>query len=162
MTLLTLVSLLLLAAPANPAEEPIAGELQVEVRELPSGYAIGEQDLLEISVFEVDQLSRTVRVAEDGTITLPLLGRLPVGGMTRVELEMEIARRLQEGFVRDPQVTVFIREFQSRRVTVTGAVKNPGSYEMLGPQTLVEMIAEAGGLTDKGAEELQVFLRHSQ
>jgi polysaccharide export outer membrane protein len=159
MPFIFLLLLLLGTGPSAPMEEPSAGELVVEVQELPRGYAIGEQDLLEISVFEVDQLSRTVRVDEDGTINLPLLGRVPVSGLTRSELEQEIARRLEDGFVRDPQVTVFIREFHSRRVTVTGAVKNPGSYEMLGPRTLVEMIAEAGGLTDKGAEELHVIRR---
>lgn len=159
MPLILLLSLLLAGSPMGGAEEPVAGELVVEPQGLPRGYAIGRQDLLEISVFEVDQLSRTVRVDEDGTINLPLLGRVPVAGLTRGEVEEEIARRLENGYVKDPQVTVLIREFQSRRVTVTGAVKNPGGYEMLGPRTLVEMIAEAGGLTDKGAEELQVIRR---
>jgi polysaccharide export outer membrane protein len=159
MPLIALLGLLLAGAPVSASEEPVAGELLLEVQSLPGGYAIGAQDLLEISVFEVDQLSRTVRVSEDGTIGLPLLGAIPVQGLTRSEVEQEIARRLAAGLVKDPQVTVIIREFQSRRVTVTGAVKSPGSYEMLGPQSLVEMIAEAGGLTERGAEEIQVIRR---
>jgi polysaccharide export outer membrane protein len=97
-----------------------------------------------------------VRVSEEGTITLPLLGQVIVGGRTREDVEREIARRLAEGYVKDPQVTVFVREFQSRKVTVSGAVNRPGSYAMLGPRTLLEMIAEAGGLTDEVGQELYV------
>jgi polysaccharide export outer membrane protein len=132
---------------------------ELSIRELPRDYTIGEQDLLEVSVFEVDQLSRTVRVSQEGTITLPLLGQIPVSGLTREQVEAEIALRLADGFVRSPQVSVFIREHQSRKVTVTGAVNKPGSYEMLGPRTLLEMIAEAGGLSEESGKALQVIRR---
>lgn len=155
MTLTTFSLLLMLA---GMPDHPTAGTSEtLVVRELPRAYAIGEQDLLEISVFEVDQFDRTVRVSQGGVITLPLLGQIPVGGLTREEVEVEIARRLADGFVKDPQVTVFIREYQSRKVTVTGAVNRPGSYEMLGPRTLLEMIAEAGGLTEQVGRSLQVI-----
>jgi len=124
-----------------------------------SDYVIGRQDLLEIRVFGVDELSQTVRVADDGSITMPLLGRLEVAKLTKTELEILISRLLSEGYVRDPQVTVFIKEYESKRVAVTGAVKRPGSYEMLGRKTLLEMISLAGGLDADPGKNIFIF-RH--
>jgi polysaccharide export outer membrane protein len=122
-----------------------------------SDYRIGRQDLLEISVFDVDELSQTVRVTDDGSITMPLLGRLLVAGLTKTELEGLIARLLEEGYVRDPQVTVFVKEYESRKVAVSGAVKKPGTYEMLGRKTLLEMISLAGGLDSDLGKEIIIF-----
>jgi len=90
-------------------------------------YRIGPEDLLEISVFEVDNLSRTVRVSLKGNISLPLLGTLRVKGLTTGELEREIRDLLTEKYLQDPQVTVFIEEYRSQRVSVVGAVKHPAS-----------------------------------
>lgn len=120
-------------------------------------YRIGRQDLLEINVFDVEELNQTVRVADDGTITMPLLGQLSVGGMTKTELEQKLAALLEERFVRDPQVTVFVKEYESRRVAVSGAVKKPGTYEMLGRKTLLEMLSMAGGLDQDLGKEIVIF-----
>jgi polysaccharide export outer membrane protein len=121
-------------------------------------YRIGRQDLLEVQVFGVDELDQIVRVADDGSITMPLLGRLLVGGLTKTEVERMIARLLQERYVHDPQVTVFVKEFESRRVAVSGAVRNPGTYEMLGRKTLLEMLSMAGGLDeDEAGRKIFVF-----
>jgi len=124
-----------------------------------SDYRIGRQDLLEISVFGVDELDQTVRVADDGSISMPLLGRLVVAGLTKGELEGLIARLLGEAYVHDPQVTVFIKEYESRMVAVSGAVKKPGTYEMLGEKTLLEMISMAGGLDTDLGREIIIFRR---
>jgi len=120
-------------------------------------YRVGRQDLLEIRVFDVDELNQTVRVADDGSITMPLLGRLLVGGLTKTELEQKIATLLEERFVRDPQVTVFIKDYESKRIAVSGAVKNPGTYEMLGSKTLLEMLSMAGGLDRDLGQEIIIF-----
>lgn len=122
-----------------------------------SDYRIGRQDLLEISVFDVDELDQTVRVADDGSITMPLLGRLMVSGLTKTELEKMIAQLLEESYVRDPQVTVFVKEYESKKVAVSGAVKKPGTYEMLGRKTLLEMISMAGGLDKDLGKEIIIF-----
>jgi polysaccharide export outer membrane protein len=122
-----------------------------------SDYRIGRQDLLEITVFDVDELDQTVRVADDGSITMPLLGRLAVAGLTKSELQALIARLLEDRFVRDPQVTVFIREYESKKVAVSGAVKKPGTYEMLGRKTLLEMISMAGGLDKDLGRDIIIF-----
>ncbi len=116
-------------------------------------YRVGPKDLLEISVFGADELSRTVRVSEDGKVTLPLLGEVLVDGLTKSELEKKLADLLGEKYVQNPQVTVFIREYQSKRVSVLGAVEKPGPYQLLGRLTLMQIVSEAGGLTrDAGSD----------
>jgi len=154
-------------APSRPDDpEPLRLEARptgVEIADLApqteADYTIGRQDLLEISVFDVDELDQTVRVADDGSITMPLLGRLEVAGLTKAELEASIARLLADRYVRDPQVTVFVKEFTSRRVAVSGAVKKPGTYEMLGTKTLLEMISLAGGLDYEMGKKIIIFRR---
>src|SRR4051812_34136690 len=114
-------------------------------------YRIGPEDLIEIQVFGVDQLARTVRVNSFGMVSLPLIGPTPVGGMTASEAERLVARKLAENFLQDPQVSVFIKEYTNQRVTVEGAVAKPGIYPLRGQTTLLRAIAVAGGqgnLTD--------------
>lgn len=120
-------------------------------------YKIGAQDLLDISVFGLDDLNRTVRVSEDGTITLPLLGEIKVGGLTKTGLENKLNGLLEEKYLHNPQVTVFIREHQSTRVSVLGAVKNPGLYDLLGRETLMQIISQAGGLTTETGDEIIIM-----
>jgi polysaccharide biosynthesis/export protein len=120
-------------------------------------YKVGPKDLLEISVFGADQLSKTVRVSEDGKITMPLLGEVLVDGLTKSEVEQTLARLLGEKYVQNPHVTVFIREYQSKRVSVLGAVEKPGPYQLLGRQTLMQIISEAGGLTRDAGSEIVII-----
>jgi len=120
-------------------------------------YKIGPKDLLEISVFGLDELNKTVRVSEDGKITLPLLGEVEVEGLTKGEVEKKLSQLLEEKYLQNPQVTIFIREYQSKRVSVLGAVQNPGPYELLGRQTILQVISEAGGLTPDAGSEIIVL-----
>ena len=113
-----------------------------------SEYRIGSQDLLEIAVFQVADLDRTVRVNSDGQISLPLVGSVLAGGKTVQELEQAIASKLREGFLQDPQVSVFVQEFASQRITLEGAVKNPGIYALKGRTSLLQAIAMAQGVSD--------------
>ena len=108
-------------------------------------YRIGPEDLIEIQVFGVDQLARTVRVNSFGMVSLPLIGATAVGGMTANEAERAIGRRLAENYLQDPQVSVFIKEYTNQRVTVEGAVQKPGIYPLRGQTTLLRAIAVAGG-----------------
>lgn len=120
-------------------------------------YRVGPKDLLEISVFGLDELNKTVRVTEDGKITLPLLGEVEVEGLTKAELEVKLKQLLEEKWLHNPQVTIFIQEHQSKRVSVLGAVGNPGPYELLGRQTLLQIISQAGGLTQEAGNEIIVM-----
>ena len=88
-------------------------------------YTIGPKDLLAISVFEVPELNITVRVAEDGTIALPLLGVVKVQGLNPLQLETKLAELLEKSFLKNAQVTVFIKEYQSQKVSIIGAVQKP-------------------------------------
>lgn len=120
-------------------------------------YKIGPKDLLEITVFELPELNQVVRVSEDGAITLPLVGRVMIEGLTIEDVEKKLAGLLEEKWLKKARVTVFIKEYQSNRVSVIGAVGKPGMYELIGKATLLQMISQAGGLTDRASSELYVW-----
>jgi len=124
-------------------------------------YVIGPKDLLTISVFDVPELNITVRVSEDGTITLPLLGKIEVEGLSRSDLERKLAGLLEKNYLKNAQVTIFIKEYQSKRVSVIGAVKSPGNYELIGKQTLLQMLSSAGGLTEEASERIIIIRQYS-
>lgn len=117
-----------------------------------SDYRIGAQDLLEISVFGVQDLNKEVRVNSNGQISLPLIGGVMAGGRTIPELEADLAKKYSDGFLQKPQVSVFVKEFTSQRVTLEGAVAKPGIYPITGKTTLLQAIALAGGVDDKTAD----------
>src|SRR4030042_1817796 len=98
-------------------------------------YKIGPEDLLEISVFEEEKLNKTVRVSSQGNISLPLLGVLRVKGLTASELEKEVSDLLTEKYLQNPQVSIFIKEYRSQRISVIGMVETPGVFEVAGPTT---------------------------
>ena len=122
-------------------------------------YKIGAKDLLEITVFNLPELSQTVRVSEDGSVTFSLLGKVEVAGLTAQELEKKLASLLDRQYTKNARVTVFIREFQ--KVAIIGAVSRPGMYELVGPTTLLLAIAQAGGLTAQAMNEIFVY-RHGR
>ncbi len=117
-----------------------------------SDYRIGAQDLLAISVFGVQELNKDVRVNSNGQISLPLVGGVMAGGRTIPELEAELAKKYSDGYLQKPQVSVFVKEFTSQRVTLEGAITKPGIYPITGKTTLLQAIAMAGGIDDKVAD----------
>jgi polysaccharide export outer membrane protein len=124
---------------------------------------LGPHDLLFVKVFGVESLDRRARISADGTLEFPLVGEVQASGMTRRELEEEISRRLADGFVRDPEVSVLVEEYRSRRISVSGAVRHPGAFELLGPSTLLEVLALAGGiLEDRAADHVLIVRPHAQ
>jgi polysaccharide export outer membrane protein len=120
-------------------------------------YQIGAKDLLEISVFEVPELNITVRVSENGMVSLPLLGEVQAAGLNRADLEKKIAGMLEKNFLKNAQVTIFIKEFQSKKVSIMGAVKNPGMLDLIGRQSLLQVISMAGGLSEQASDTVVVF-----
>ena len=134
---------------ANPGE--IANPSEEE-------YRIGANDLLEISVFQVKELDRTVRVNSHGLITLSLIGAVQAAGLSATELEARIAAKLSESYLQDPQVSVFIKEFTSQRVTIEGQVEKGGIFPIAGRTTLLQAIALAGGIKEiADTSEVRVF-----
>jgi len=120
-------------------------------------YQIGAKDLLQISVFEVPDLNITVRVSENGMINLPLLGEVKAEGLNRLELEKKIAAMLEKNYLKNAQVTIFIKEFQSKKISVMGAVKNPGTHDLIGRQSLLQVISMAGGLSEQASDTVVIF-----
>ena len=110
-------------------------------------YRIGAQDLLELQVLGVEALNRTVRVNSRGFVSLPLIGLVQAAGLTSEQLETAIAAKLAKNYLQNPQVSVFIREYTSQRVTVEGAVQKPGVYPLRGQTSLLQTLATAEGLT---------------
>jgi polysaccharide export outer membrane protein len=130
-----------------------------EVKKL--DYIIGPEDLLEISVFGLPEMNKTVRVSAEGTIVLPLLRSVKAEGLTQKELEERIATLLAEKYIQNPQVSIFIREHKSRKVAVLGAVEKPGFYELIGKRTILDIIALAGGINEKAGKELLLIRKAS-
>jgi polysaccharide export outer membrane protein len=122
-------------------------------------YILGPQDSLNIRVIDLDELDPkslgVVRVDEQGDIRLPLAGRIHAAGITCEQLEKEISRRLSS-VMKDPEVTVSVAEFRSHPVSVLGAVKNPGVYQVTGPKTLFEVLSLAGGLNPEASNRIEV------
>lgn len=124
-------------------------------------YKIGPQDLLVINVVGEAGYPLEFRVTEDGVIKLPDVGEVNIDGLTIAEVENKIVDKLEEGFITNPQVIIFIKEHKSRVVRLIGAVSNPNSYILLGRKTLGEIIAEAGGFTSEAGDEI-VVIRHNK
>ncbi len=121
-------------------------------------YRIGSFDVLDISVFQVPELTKSVQVADSGTINLPLVGEVRVAGRTAQEVERDLTAKLGADYLQNPQVTVFVKEYNSQNVTVSGAVKKPGVYPIRGKTTLVQMVALAGDF-DEGSDSTVLILR---
>lgn len=127
-----------------------------------SAYKIGPQDVLDISVFQVPDLTGSVQVADGGTINLPLVGEVPAAGKTAQALERDLVARLGAKYLQSPQVTVYVKEYNSQRVTIEGAVKKPGVYPIRGENSLLQMIAMAEGLAPASdASNVVVFRQES-
>ena len=118
---------------------------------------LGPGDLIEISVFDVPELSSLkLRIPVGGSVTLPLLGAIPAAGLTPPEFEREIRTRLKRDYMNDPQVSVFVTEQRSQRVSVIGAVRTGGVYALAGHLRLADALALAGGLTEEAGHTVYV------
>jgi protein involved in polysaccharide export with SLBB domain len=125
---------------------------------LPHDYVIGNGDLLAIQVFDVPELTREIRVSQTGTIGLPLVRvRLHVSGLTELQAELKIAEVLEaDGLVSHPEVSVAVKEKKSKPITVVGAVFHPMVYQADRQVTLLEVLAEAGGITGDAGDSVIV------
>jgi polysaccharide export outer membrane protein len=106
----------------------------------------------------VPELTETVRVENDGTIPVRLLGHVKAAGLTTLQLRTDLEKQWGETYLEDPKVSVFIREFHAQPISVIGAVVKPGLYQLTGPRTLIEVISMAGGLGTRGSNQPGRFL----
>ena len=145
--------LLAACAAAGTAQEAAPGRFVSE-------YRIGPKDQLEIRVAKGDMFNTVARVTEDGKITINYVGEVVVENLTTTELERKLARILVEKqLMRDPQVQVAVKDFQSSLVSVLGAVKEPGMVQLMGRQTLMQVISKAGGITRDAGREIIIIRR---
>jgi polysaccharide export outer membrane protein len=119
-------------------------------------YPIGPGDVIEINVAGMEEMTHlSERVTAEGTVALPFVGAINVRGLTDKALRTEIKQRLEQGFMRNPQVSVFVKEFRSRQVAVIGAVQKPGLYNLASSaDTVLSVIAQAGGVKPEAAERI--------
>ena len=136
-----------------------AGALCAQESAGASAYRIGPKDLLEVRVFEESTLDVELRVADDGTIDLPLLGSFAVRGLTEDEAAVRIKEALERSYLQRASVTVRILEYRSQPISVIGAVNSPGNLELSGRWTLLEALTAAGGLADNHGNRVHVLRR---
>ncbi len=148
-TLLCVACLLTHAADTKLAAAPASNGTNAVRRD----YLLVSSDVVQVKVYQEDDLDAKVRVARDGTVTLPLLGAVNIGGKTREQAAALIKQRLGDKYLVNPQVTVEIVEYSKRRFTVLGQVQRPGTYEFPGDDSvnLLQAISMAGGYTRLGA-----------
>ncbi len=124
----------------------------------PGAYRLGPGDVLEVSVWGFPDLTRTVAVRPDGRISLPLVGEVQAAGRTAEELQRDLTRRFAL-YVRNPQVAVIVREFRRVRVSVLGQVGRPGTFELLPPVRVLDVLSSAGGLLESADRKAARLIR---
>ncbi len=153
-----LIALILLLTVSSPGQQQTAGGGS-SASAFASGAAgpIGAGDLVDMSTFDTPELSGKLRVSNTGDITLPLVGSMHVAGLRANEMADLIRQKfIDGGFLKDPQVTVFVAEYATQGVSVMGEVKNPGIYPAFGTHNLMDYISIAGGMTPMAGTNITV------
>jgi polysaccharide export outer membrane protein len=161
--LLTLMMMLLtqIRTPAHAAI-PAAAPGGATLSPVPSDYRVGPGDLLRVSVFDHPELAADMRVSQSGNLTFPLLGQLSVTGKSPHEIESALVQGLASGgFVKEPQVSVLVIDYQSQKISVMGQVTRPGQYALTASQHALDLLAEAGGVVNMIAADDATLIRHN-
>jgi polysaccharide export outer membrane protein len=157
------VCLALLAMAAGgpaPAQEPGPAPASRETDGHGGDYRIGPEDLLQITVWKNEALSREVPVRPDGMISLPLLNDVRAAGLTPMQLREALIKRLSE-YIPSPEVSVIVQAVRSPKVSILGQVVHPGRYDLKGRTTVLDLLAQAGGLNEFAARSRIIVLRGS-
>ena len=142
-----MVLLTAIPVPAGHSEENQAAEM----------YVIGAGDVLDIQVWDHDDLRRKVEVSQEGGFTFPHIGKVRASGLTVLGAEKLIRDRLAEGYIVNPHVSILVAEYRSQQVFLFGEVNNPGTYAVKHETHLAELISEAGGFTDRAGGPLKII-----
>lgn len=134
-------------------------ELRIRQRPAVAEYQLGSGDLIEVNVFGVDNFRHLLRINSSGEIALPFVGSLAAGGLTPAELEQELKSRLDGKLIRNPQVSVFVKEYRAQAIFVLGAVNQPGQYHITHQISLIDAIAMASGLRSGSGDQILVQRR---
>lgn len=134
----------------------------IQAVELTPEERLGIDDVFEVRVFGEPDLSDSYRVSADGTIDYPFVGRVSVVGMRSGEVQELIATRLKDGYLKNPQVSLMVKEWNSRKVSVIGQVQKPGAVAYFPNMTIVDAIAAAGGFTGIASKNAVTLRRESK
>jgi polysaccharide export outer membrane protein len=143
------------SVPGSPAPAPAPAAAP------PADYRIGPDDVLTITFWRQQDLSGDVVVRPDGKISLPLLNDVQAAGLTPIQLR-EVVMAGAKRFVEDPNATIVVKQINSRRVFITGAINKPGPYSLTVPTTVLQLIAMAGGLLEYADKDNVVIVRTDQ
>jgi protein involved in polysaccharide export with SLBB domain len=144
---LGLAVLLVLVLPGSGCGDPPPSQYPARQMHV-EDTTLGPGDVFEIRVFRQEEMTGTYSVSAEGTISFPLVGMIHVEGKTPAEVERALRERLADGYLRDPQVSVLVKEYRSKKVSVFGQVRKPGTLPYAEGMTVVEAVAQAGGFTD--------------
>lgn len=128
---------------------------------LDTNYTIMPMDKLDITVFQLPEFSRTIEVSQSGTISLPLIGIIQASGFTVEQLQKRIEEKLAADYLQNPQVTVSVKEYANRNITVSGQIIKPGVFPIRGETTLLQAIAMGGGMTNIGDPSSVLVFRNN-
>jgi polysaccharide export outer membrane protein len=145
--------------PVAGATPPVPGAVPAAVLAAIPDYVIGAEDILSIVFWRDKEMSADVAVRPDGKITLPLLNEIRAGGLTPNQLKDLLVEESKK-YVEDPNVTVVVKQINSRKVFITGEVNKPGPYPLMAPTTVIQLIVVAGGLRDFAHSERINIMRN--
>jgi polysaccharide biosynthesis/export protein len=152
-------SAVIVAEPADAQAPSVAASARdVNGAVAPEAYRIGPEDVLQISVWKNEAMSRAVPVRPDGMISLPLLNDVQAGGLTALELREVLTQKLAE-FIPSPEVSVIVSDVRSFKVSIMGEVARPGRFELRSWTTVLDVLALAGGFTTFAGRSRIVILR---
>jgi polysaccharide biosynthesis/export protein len=141
----------------NSAVKTVAMSLTSVADPDSKSYKVGPGDVLEVTVFKVPELSKVVQVSEAGTINFPLIGEVEASGKSAREIEQSLTKTLGAKYLQKPQISVFVKEHNSQRITIEGAIRHPGVYPIAGGLSLLQAVAQAQGFTDSADETVLLF-----
>jgi polysaccharide export outer membrane protein len=156
------LALLAAVVSASCVGRPLPPSGSIQAVDLSPEERLGIDDVFEVRVFGESDLSDTYRVAADGTIDYPFVGRISVIGMRSGDVQELIATKLKDGYLKSPQVSLMVKEWNSRKVSVIGQVQKPGSVAYFPNMTVVDAIAAAGGFTGIASKNAVTLRRESK
>ena len=145
------------AVVTDPAASHALASLTAGQKPGSKAYRIGADDVIEVTVYKVPDLTKSIQVTDNGMIAYPLIGEVAAAGRTTSELERELAQKLGGKYLQNPQVTVFVKEYNSQRVLVDGSFVKPGVYPVRGQGTLLQYVATSGGLLPNAESTIVIF-----
>jgi protein involved in polysaccharide export with SLBB domain len=145
-------------APVDGYEDDIDALAAAELARV----ALGSGDVFEVTVWGEPSMSGTYRLGPDGVIVFPMVGEIQVEGLTPSECAAKIRERLQDGYIREPNVSVYLKELNSKKIFVLGEVVRPGTFPFTPSMTIVEAITAAGGFSASANRDNVIVTRRGE